>query len=341
MNGTNTTMGTQYFYNNLFQGLSGPALDNANVWRNNICGEGFEVRGTDGGAAQNADYNLYWDDFHRDKPIGEGSHSTIGEPGFLAPTVSAETGYGLDADWHVTSKVLRRGVADSHSPVLDKGGRTRVTPITVGPYEYTGEDTSTPTLSIGVSSAYPAYGSLDLRGSLRDEAEASMPNRMVEIWSSPDGAGWSPLTAVRTSAAPSGSFLLHARPTRRTYYRAVYAGDEARPSGYSPVVRVLPKVSVTKPYRRSTVVKRGRTYVFTGRLYPPHDSAAALKVLAYRRVRGKYVYSRAFYAAARPSGIYQSRVKLPLRGKWRLRAFHAADLGNASTYSEYRYVTVR
>jgi hypothetical protein len=136
MNGTNTTMGTQYFYNNLFQGLSGPALDNANVWRNNICGEGFEVRATSGGAAQDSDHNFYDSAHHASVPTAEGSGSILGDPAFVSPVTDAGTRYGLDADWHVTSSALRQGVVDSHSPALDKGGRTRVAPITVGPYEF-------------------------------------------------------------------------------------------------------------------------------------------------------------------------------------------------------------
>jgi hypothetical protein len=36
-----------------------------------------------------------------------------------------------------------------------------------------------------------------------------------------------------------------------------------------------------------------------------------------------------------------AKVSLPYAGKWRIRAYHAADSKNAATYSGYRYLSVR
>jgi hypothetical protein len=58
------------------------------------------------------------------------------------------------------------------------------------------------------------------------------------------------------------------------------------------------------------------------------------------------VYKKTYSTrVANPSGARYSKyvawVRLPLRGRWRLRAYHPCDTKHAATYSPYGYVRVR
>ncbi|MGV8083349.1 MAG: DUF1565 domain-containing protein [Coriobacteriia bacterium] len=126
--------------NNIFTGLAGPLLDDSCVWRNNICGEGFEIRNVSDGEAQDADYNLYWDDYHSSQSEIEGPHTMVGDPAFVSPDISEVTRWGLDADWRISSgsAAIDAGTAESPAPALDKNGTDRVGATDIGPYEWTG-----------------------------------------------------------------------------------------------------------------------------------------------------------------------------------------------------------
>lgn len=115
----------------------------------------------------------------------------------------------------------------------------------------------------------------------------------------------------------------------------------------------LPRVTFTSAPRFRTYTHRyGRTYTVWGYIQPKHTTGSAqIKVKAYKRIRQsdgtyKYVWKKTFKTKiSNPSGSayskYKGYVKLPSRGKWRLRAYHAKDSVNAKSYSTYRYVTVK
>lgn len=104
------------------------------------------------------------------------------------------------------------------------------------------------------------------------------------------------------------------------------------------------KASMSRPTLSSRTIRRGRTYRATGSLKPRHTAGTKpVKIYAYRYVRGKYRYYRAFSATASNYSSYTkytAKVRLPYRGKWRLRAVHS-DTQHLKSYSSYRYVTVR
>ena len=142
------------WYNNVFSGLGGPALDDTTVWRNNILDSGFQINAVSGGNSQDTDYNLYTG--LSSLPSGAGSHSRLGNPGFVSPVTTAATRFGIDADWHVTSSATRFGASDALTPALDKGGSARTAPTAVGAYEYgiTTPDTIAPTTTSNVKATY-------------------------------------------------------------------------------------------------------------------------------------------------------------------------------------------
>lgn len=116
----------------------------------------------------------------------------------------------------------------------------------------------------------------------------------------------------------------------------------------APVVTApSPKTKVTlgRPSLKTTTLVRSRTYPVSGVLKPRHTAGTKpVKVHAYRLVKGKYRYYKSFSATASNYSTYSkysTKVRLPYRGKWRLRAYHPADTKHLATYSTYRYVTVR
>ena len=105
------------------------------------------------------------------------------------------------------------------------------------------------------------------------------------------------------------------------------------------------KATLGRPSLKTTRLVRGRTYSVSGTLKPRHTARTKpVKVYAYRYVKGKYRYYKSFSATASNYSTYSkytTKMKLPYRGKWRLRAYHPVDAKHFATYSTYRYVTVR
>ena len=88
----------------------------------------------------------------------------------------------------------------------------------------------------------------------------------------------------------------------------------------------------------------GRAYQASGSISLKKPAAKSVARLQAQRLEGGKWVLRATQAAsvATASGRtrYSATVKLPLRGKWRIRAYHR-DASHAGAYSAYRYVTVR
>ena len=99
------------------------------------------------------------------------------------------------------------------------------------------------------------------------------------------------------------------------------------------------------PQLRADELKYGRVYAAYGNLKPRHTAGSKqIKVKAYLQVGGVYVLKKTYTARVSNKSSYSKyrvRIKLPKRGKWRLKAYHAGDSKNARTSSKYRYVTVK
>jgi len=89
-----------------------------------------------------------------------------------------------------------------------------------------------------------------------------------------------------------------------------------------------------------------RRYTVTATLKPHHKAGTyPLRIYKYRSVAGKwrsYGYVKARAADYRTYTRCSCKVKLPVKGKWRPRAFAPADTYHKATWSRgYDYVTVR
>lgn len=198
----------------------------------------------------------------------------------------------------------------------------------------------------------PAYASAKLTGTLKSGGGAVL-SRKVAIERSYDNKTWSYLGSATTGFG--GTYAYSVKPTKKTFYRAYFKGDSTYgPSG--KITRsVLPKVSLSTPKFSRKVLKYRRSYTASGLLRPRHSAGTKpVVVKAYlqqKRSNGTlyYAHKKSYKAKAynytSSNGTkytkYKVAIKLPSKGKWRLRAYHAADSLNSATYSSYGYVTVR
>lgn len=149
-------------------------------------------------------------------------------------------------------------------------------------------------------------------------------------------------TSWSTTWRPDSAFVASGRSVT-IFARAKDAyGNERVSASVSSKARV--KASLTRPSMATYTLVRGRGYRATGTLKPRHTAGTyPVRVQAYRLVNGKYRYWGSFRAKATDvtgGSRYTATVKLPYKGKWRLRAYHS-DTPHLPTYSTWRYVTVR
>lgn len=170
----------------------------------------------------------------------------------------------------------------------------------------------------------------------------------VELWTSSTGApGSFKKSSYAVQTAAGGTFSFTMKPRTITHYAVRSASSIADPDPlWSNSVKVVPQVSISNPYAPSTMY-RTRYYTVYGYLKPRHTAGTKpVKIFRYRLVSGKwkqygtYVWAKASNYSSYTK--YSASVKLPYAGRWRLRAYHAADAGQPAKWSSgYDYVTVK
>lgn len=193
-----------------------------------------------------------------------------------------------------------------------------------------------------------SYGKkAQLVGNLATSGGADMPGATVKLQYSKDKYSWS--TGDTTITNGMGDFTLYSPALKSArYLRILYAGDGTFASAVSSNLLVKPKLYFSSAPKFTTYSHRyGSTYRVWGYFKPEHSSGSKqIKVKAYKKKSdGEYHYVKTFYTKVSNSSTssyskYKGYVKLTSRGKWRLRAYHAADSKNAKSYSSYRYVRV-
>jgi hypothetical protein len=169
---------------------------------------------------------------------------------------------------------------------------------------------------------------------------------------STDNSTWTSAGTAITGA--TGAFTLYSpKVVGRRFLRVRFAGDAEDASGVSPVLQVKARLYYSSAPRSSTYTQRYRsTYKVWGYFRPKHAGGSKqIKLKAYRYERksnGSYgwVHKRTYSTkASNASGSsytkYTGSVRLPSKGRWRVRAYHAEDAGNATSYSGYRYIRVK
>ena len=235
--------------------------------------------------------------------------------------------------------------------VAGSGGRG-ANSVSISPKAASSAKTAT-ALSLSAPTVVNYAGAAKLSGRLAERTSGkALSGRRVVVQVSKDGSAWTDLKAVTTDATggySASSGLL----TVKRYFRARYAGSTTLSAATSGVRAVRPRVYFASAPQSSAYTQLlGTAYRVWGDFKPKHATGSAeIKLKAYRwekRTNGTYAYvlkRTITTATSNPAGSayskYKVSVKLPYRGKWRIRAYHAADAKNATTYSAYRYITVK
>ena len=102
--------------------------------------------------------------------------------------------------------------------------------------------------------------------------------------------------------------------------------------------------TLTTPYAPSSVY-HGHSFTSYGYLKPRHTSGTyAVTLYCYHSQSGHYVLRKTVKVKVANYSSYSKysvKTSLPYTGRWRIRAVHASDSLHLTSYSGYRYVTVR
>ena len=164
-------------------------------------------------------------------------------------------------------------------------------------------------------------------------------------------SGWKRVATTITQPA-AGRYQASVKRTSVGFYRFRFEGGLRYLPATGPVVRVYPKVRLTRSTSWTTLYLN-KTYYSLGYVEPRHYSTSGKVVLrAYkRRSNGTYAAltsptktfgwgsTYTYYSSTKTK--YRVPVKLPSRGYWKLVAYHAGDSANAGTYGSPDYVVVK
>jgi hypothetical protein len=141
----------------------------------------------------------------------------------------------------------------------------------------------------------------------------------------------------------NGTFSFTRKPTSKTYYRATVI-DEAWyvDATSTQTVYALPRAKLGTPKMPTTMyVNKGKAV--SGTIYPSHSSGY-VKIQRYRysSTKKKYLAYKDPISASFKGTSYSKSIKLPYKGRWKVRVWHA-DAGHAKSWSPMptKYITVK
>ena len=221
--------------------------------------------------------------------------------------------------------------------------------VGAGIYRYAQVAGRATTCALAKKSATIGYGAkTTVSGTLTDSA-MGVRGCSVQLQSSNDGKTFTDTGAPHATTA-GGKFTFTVAPTTKTHCRVSFAGSgNYYVASTSTAIALTPRVYLSTPTAPSTA-HRSRTFASVAYLKPRHVAGTyPVKLQCYlkqRQSNGTYrwVLRKTVSARAADSSTYTKvtgKVSLPNAGKWRIRAYHAADSKNAATYSSYRYLSVR
>jgi hypothetical protein len=161
-------------------------------------------------------------------------------------------------------------------------------------------------------------------------------------------------TYVQGVTGADGSVAFSRIPANKSAFRIDFFGDAQFEPVSSAIYVVTPRASLGT-IASPTTMYRGRTYSVWGLLRPRHRAGTyPVRIYRERYVSGRWtrypgwINARAYDAYSyraydyRSATKYVAAVRMPYRGRWRLRAYHPADAGHPSVWSSrYTYVSVR
>jgi beta propeller repeat protein len=188
-----------------------------------------------------------------------------------------------------------------------------------------------------------AYGArVKTSGTLSTLSGIPLGDCAVFLEFSHDGLTWYSDVLANTDSLGRFSLTSSAFSDGR-YFRVDYNGSALDLSGQSAGVFVKPKVSLQTPVA-SASMSHTKTYKVHGTLRPKHVSGSYAGTLqCYRLESGHWKLRKSFALTASDYSTYSrynATIKLTLKGKWRIRAYHSDSL-HAATYSGWRTISVK
>lgn len=248
--------------------------------------------------------------------------------------------YTPDADWSGTDTFSYRAVTQSvySAPAT-------VT-VVVRPRPEPPAPSASTVVVASVSRTLATYGSpYDVTGRL-ESAGKPLAGRTVVLEAAGSSSGPFVATGIEAVTAADGSYSLRHLPRSTTHYRVRFAGQPgAFLEATSAIRSAIPRAFVRTPVAPRSM-RAGRASTVYGYLKPRHTAGSyPVRIYRYRSVGGKwksYGYVKAKASSYSSYTKYTAKVKLPYRGRWRLRAYHPADSAHAASWSSgFDYVTVR
>ena len=143
----------------------------------------------------------------------------------------------------------------------------------------------------------------------------------------------------------SGAIVVSALGRHEIQFWSVDAAGNVEAPQMAVFEVVVPRVTVGAPIAASTMYVNKPKTVY-GYLKPRHSAGTyPVRIYKYRYVSGtwkSYGYIKAKAHNYSTYTKYSTSLKLPYRGRWRLRAYYPAHVGHSATWSaKYRYVAVK
>lgn len=215
------------------------------------------------------------------------------------------------------------------------------------PGQYTisyGYPTNQPAVTANCSkTSLPYAGSTTITGRVVDASGTAMAGKEVDVFGQAYGsANW--VWAGWATTDSNGNYSVTVTPKIRTNYVAVAFGNETYLDAESAAKTVYVKAYVYNPVA-PTYMYAGKSASVYALLKPRHTAGTyPVRIYKYRYVNGSwksYGYTNAKAANYSTYTKATASIKLPYRGRWRLRAVHT-DGGHLTTYSSgYDNVTVK
>lgn len=180
---------------------------------------------------------------------------------------------------------------------------------------------------------------------------APMPGARVLVQSrAPGTTSWKDLNFDKVAYRPTtvtdaqGRFTYSVKPSKKTEYRAVVWPTEDTGWRHGSALTIAPKVRLGAPKVPKTA-RRNVKFTAYGYLAPRHKAKAKTVTLTFtkgtRTIKARAVNASRYSAAWGKSTRYSVRVKLPVKGRWKVVASTKATSTHAKTTSTARYITVK
>jgi beta propeller repeat protein len=198
-----------------------------------------------------------------------------------------------------------------------------------------------PSLSVTAPSTVPYQGRATIRGRLKTAGGTPIAGRKIIVQRSTDQMHWTTV-ATRTTRSDGTYSYRTGVITSRRYYRVTYKGGDTYLSARNWTGAIRPKVSLTRPSGPCSMKVGG--FITYGYLKPHHKKGShSVAITTFRKESGVWVYKKTFWATNQDYGSYtryRGVVQLTKAGSWRIHARHE-DQSHATTYSAWRYITVK